>query len=143
MYTAISCSILLLIIFKLSYTRVLNYNFCIMAEEATPKSAQKVYTLEDIKFNEANKTMAILACIPIIGLVLLFTEKDDKFVRYNGAQAVLVSLGYVVAWFPVIGWLLGLAIAVALIIMFVKALSGQRFDIPVVSGLALKLIAKI
>jgi len=114
-----------------------------MAEESTAKSAEKVYTLDDIQFNEANKTMAILACIPIIGLVLLFTEKDDKFVRYNGAQSVLLALGFVVGVIPIIGWLFAFAVSIALLIMFIKALSGQRFDVPVISGWALKLIAKV
>jgi uncharacterized membrane protein len=114
-----------------------------MAEEATQKSGEKVYTLEDIQFNEENKAMAALACIPIVGLILLFTEKDDKFVRYTGAQAALVSLLYFVGWFPVIGWLLSLAVTVFLIVMFLKVLGGNRFDMPVVSGLALKLMAKV
>ena len=114
-----------------------------MAEEAIPKSAEKVYTLEDIQFNEENKAMAALACIPIVGLVLLFTEKDDKFVRYTGAQAALVSLVYFIGWFPIIGWLLSLTITVLLIVMFFKVLSGNRFDIPVISGFALKLMAKV
>ena len=114
-----------------------------MAEEATQKSAEKVYSLEDIHFNEANKTMAAIACIPIVGLVLLFTEKDDQFVRYIGAQAALASLVYFIGWFPVIGWLLGLAVTISLIVMFIKVLSGERFDIPIFSGLALKVMGKV
>lgn len=114
-----------------------------MAEEATQKSAEKVYTLEDIQFNEANKTMAALACIPIVGLVLLLTEKDDKFVRYIGAQSILASLFYLIGWFPIIGWLLSLAVTIVLIVMFFKVLGGERFDIPVVSDWALKLMAKV
>ncbi len=125
-----------------------------MAEETTSKKAEKVYTLEDIKFNEANKTMAILACIPIIGLVLLFTEKEDKFVRYMGAQftiagAVSIALG-VLMIIPVLGvligivnWLFGMAVFVMMIVSMVKASKGERFDLPVISGFALKLMAKI
>ena len=33
------------------------------------KKAKKIYTLDEIKFNSSNSTMAILACIPIVGLV--------------------------------------------------------------------------
>jgi hypothetical protein len=48
-----------------------------MAEE---KKAKKVYSLNEIKFNEKNKVMAMLSCIPIVGLVMLFVEKKDLFV---------------------------------------------------------------
>jgi uncharacterized membrane protein len=125
-----------------------------MAEEATPKSGEKVYTLDEIKFNEANKTMAILACIPIVGLVLLFTEKDDKFVRYMGAQftiAALVSIALsILMIIPILGILIGIvsfiygmALFVMMIVAMVKASKGERFDLPVISGFALKLMAKI
>jgi len=123
-------------------------------EEATKKTGEKVYNLEDIKFNEANKTMAILACIPIVGLVLLFTEKDDKFVRYMGAQFTLgaaVSLGLsVLIIIPLLGiligifaWLYNMALFVMMIIAMVKVSKGERFDLPVISGYALKLMGKI
>jgi len=110
-----------------------------MAEE---KKAKKVYTLEEIRFNEANKTMAILACIPIVGLVLLFTEKKDLFVRYNGAQYTII-----LSILPVIGWtissLASIVILVLIIMGIVRTSSGERFDIPGISGLALKLMAVI
>ena len=125
-----------------------------MAEEATPKSGEKVYTLEDIKFNEANKTMAILACITIVGVVLLFTEKNDKFVRYMGAQftvgaLVSIALGILMI-VPILGLLIGIvaflynmALFVMMIVAMVKVSKGERFDLPVLSGYALKLMAKI
>jgi uncharacterized membrane protein len=125
-----------------------------MAEEATQKNAKKVYTLEDIQFNEANKTMAILACIPVVGLILLFTEKDDKFVRYMGAQSTVggaVSLALsVLMVIPILGilvgivnWLYGMALFVMVIVAMVKVSKGERFDFPVLSGFALKLMASV
>jgi uncharacterized membrane protein len=116
-----------------------------MAEE---KKAKKVYTLEEIKFNEANKTTAILACIPVVGLVLLLTEKDDLFVRYNGAQyTILAAIELVVSLIPVIGWtiseILSIVVLVLIIMGIVKISKGERFDIPVISDWALKLMAVV
>ncbi len=116
-----------------------------MAEE---KKAKKVYTLEEIKFNEANKTTAILACIPIVGLVLLLTEKDDLFVKYNGAQyTILVAIELVVSLIPVIGWtiseILSIVVLVLIIMGIVKISKGERFDIPMISDWALKLMAAV
>ena len=116
-----------------------------MAEE---KKAKKVYTLEEIKFNEENKTMAILACIPIVGLVLLFTEKDDLFVRYNGAQfTILAGIQLVLSIIPVIGWMIAplfsMLSIVLVVVGIVKSSKGERFDIPMISEWALKLMASI
>ncbi|MCD4811763.1 DUF4870 domain-containing protein [bacterium] len=125
-----------------------------MAETTTAKSAEKVYTLEDIKFNEENKTMAILGCIPIVGLILLFTEKDDKFVRYMSAQFVIAALVSValsiLVVIPILGILIaiasffyGIVIFVMMIMAMVKVSNGERYDLPVISEYALKLMAKI
>ena len=112
-----------------------------MAEE---KQAKKVYTLEEIKFNEANKVMAILACIPLIGLILLFVEKEDKFVRYMGAQFAIIWLAGFFSWIPIIGVIIALIVffvnPILMIVGMVKASKGERFDIPVISPWALKLI---
>jgi len=110
-----------------------------MAEE---KQAKKVFTLEEIRFNEENKVMAILACFPLIGLILLFVEKNDQFVRYMGAQfAILGVVSMVVAIIAVIGWLLaGPVMWILIIVGMVKASKGERFDVPMVSEWALKLM---
>jgi uncharacterized membrane protein len=111
-----------------------------MAEATAPKtvSAKKVVKLEEIKFNEANKTMAILSWIPIVGLIMFFVEKDDQFVRYVGAQAFLFGLLTVLVVIPCLGQLLALAVMVVLIMGMVKTAKGERWDLPVVSDLAVK-----
>lgn len=116
-----------------------------MAEE---KQAKKVYTLEEIKFNEANKVMAILACFPVIGLILFFVEKEDKFVRYMGAQFTILGIDELIfSIIPGIGWVLATPIMilmwVVIILGMVKVSKGERFDIPVVSGWALKLMGAL
>lgn len=120
-------------------------------------------TLNDVKFVEANKTMAAVAWIPLVGLILMFVEKNDQMVRYNGAQSTIIGVAqfvFSIVWgmltgalvwslfaiwslLSLVGTLVGLAVFVLLVVGFVKALQGQRFDVPVVSGLALKLMNAI
>ncbi|HKM20097.1 MAG TPA: DUF4870 domain-containing protein [Candidatus Dojkabacteria bacterium] len=126
-----------------------------MAEE---KKAKKVYTLDEIKFNEENKAISIVSWIPLVGFIMLLVEKKDNFVRYVGAQAtvlVLISialgtLSFIIAFIPVIRvimvpitWLYSLAVLVCIIVGMVKTAEGERFDIPLVSDLALKLMGVI
>ena len=125
-----------------------------MAEEvkktSEPKvvSAKKTVTMEDVKFNEANKTKAILACFGFVGLIMLLIEKDDQFVRYMGAQfAILTALPLILYIIPFVGLVLGsilyFAFFVLTIIAAVKVSKGERFDVPVVKDWALKLINAI
>ncbi|MDD4381871.1 MAG: hypothetical protein PHE21_00810 [Candidatus Dojkabacteria bacterium] len=112
-----------------------------MAEE---KKAKKVYTLEEIKYNEANKAMAILACIPIVGLILMFVEKNDNFVRYMGAQFTLVgAVEIILLWIPFVNFIVGPLALVLIIVGMVKAAKGERFDVPLLSDLALKMMGAI
>jgi len=111
-----------------------------MAEE---KKAKKVYTLDGIKYNFQNQWMAVLACIPIVGLILMLVEKEDEFVRYMGAQFTLVGALQLLSWVPIIGWLMAPLTFVLIIVGMVKSYRGERFDIPVISGLALKLLSAI
>lgn len=113
--------------------------------------AKKQISLEDVKFNEKNKTMAILAWLGLIGTVLYFVEKDDHFVRYIGAQSTIVFLvvmvlSIILGFIPVVGCLtpfLALGSLVVSIMGMVKASKGERFDIPVVSGWALMIMNAI
>jgi uncharacterized membrane protein len=71
-------------------------------------------------------------------LVLFFVEKDDQFVRYMGAQFMLVGAAQLLLTaIPVIGWALSWLIALAAIVMIVmgivKVSQGERFDVPGIS----------
>lgn len=113
-----------------------------MAEE---KKAKKVYSLEEIHFNEKNKAMAMLSCIPIVGLIMIFVEKNDLFVRYHAAQFAIFNVTFLIGLVPVIGWMLtpiiGLLALIAFIMALVKINSGERFDVPLLSGWALKIMS--
>ncbi len=104
------------------------------------KAAKKVYTLEEIEFNEANKTTAILSWIPIVGFILLLVEKEDKFVKYNGAQSSIIGLLELITWIPVIGWLIAPVSIVLIIVGMVKSSQGEKFNIPLISDWALKVM---
>lgn len=101
---------------------------------AEAKEAKRQVTLDEISYNEEGKIMALVSLIPIVGLIMIFVEKDNQFVRYTGAQYFLVSL---LAIIPCIGAAL---VLVAVVYGLVMILGGKRVDLPVISDLALKLI---
>jgi uncharacterized membrane protein len=129
---------------------------------AEVKRAQRQISLNDITFNKENALMAAVSCIPIVGAVVFFVEKKDLFVRYYAAQYGLLfvaglALGVLsgfIGLIPVINILyalvavcisplLGLAGFILVIMGALKAYKGERFDIPVISGWALRLMSQM
>lgn len=62
---------------------------------------------------DGNVTALIGYIIGIVGLVLIFIEKDNKFVRFHALQSVLWSVSIGVGFFVVviIGMILGFAVS--------------------------------
>jgi uncharacterized membrane protein len=115
---------------------------------------------------DGNVTALIGYIIGIVALVLIFIEKDNKFVRFHALQSVLWSVGMCVGIFVVaiIGFILALILGqvssalgsiVGLLVMLlylamilgligglifgaVKAYGGAMFKLPIVGGLAEK-----
>ena len=68
--------------------------------------------------------MAIISCIPIVALVLMFVEKKDLFVRYHATQFALFNIVYFIGFIPLIGapiaGLLSMIFFVLLLLVFLK-----------------------
>lgn len=93
---------------------------------------------------------------PITGILFMVIEKSSRFVRFHAAQSVGVSvllivvnivfmiLSTVLAFVPVIGWLitlvagLGLALVSLFLWLFLmfKAFSGSEWEMPIVGKYA-------
>ena len=115
--------------------------------KTTEKKAKKVYTLDEIKYNPQNSTMTIIACIPIVGLILMFVEKKDLFIRYHATQFAFFNIVYFIGFVPLIGDTIAGFLSMIFFVLFVigllKVTKGERFDIPYLSDLALKLMGEI
>ena len=93
------------------------------------------------------------------GLIFFFGEKQNRFVRFNAMQSILLSGGltvlYIVLWmldfvflvafigalafiFGCLFWLVGLAAFVLWIVLLINAFQGKYFKLPVIGDLAEK-----
>jgi len=128
------------------------------SQNTTNTSEEKFVTLESIVFNQDNKIVAVFACIPIVGLILLFVEKNDQFVRYMGAQYAILGLvvfgvsllTFLFLLIPFINFLVGILMAICSIAMWIiiivgaiKSYQGNRFDLPLISDWAIKFMNSI
>jgi len=48
---------------------------------------------------DANLAAGLGYLIPIVGLIFFLVEKTNRYVRFNGAQATLIGIGYIVLAF--------------------------------------------
>ena len=86
-----------------------------------------------------NKVVAALSYIWILFLLPLLLKKDSKFCQFHSKQGLILFLFSFVAWFPIIGWLIGLAIIIVSVVGIVKTLAGERWEIPFIYDLSKKI----
>ncbi|MFA6392025.1 MAG: DUF4870 domain-containing protein [Patescibacteria group bacterium] len=96
----------------------------------------------DSKDIEENKLIAAIGYIWILCLIPLLLKKDSKFAQFHGKQGLVLFIidivGWLVFWIPVIGWLFGVLILALSIIGFIKAISGEYWEMPVIGKFAKK-----
>lgn len=89
--------------------------------------------------NSDSNLMAALSYVWILSIVMLIIKKDDEFVHYHAKQGIILFILSWIGIIPVIGWFLVIVVVILDIIGFIKALSGERYKIPVVGDLAEKI----
>ena len=98
---------------------------------------------------------------PITGVLFLVIEKEDRFVRFHAAQSIAVGivlialsiglsiLGTVLAFIPVLGWIVALLLTLVLgfgsfvlwIALMWRASQGKEWEVPIAGGLARRIAA--
>ncbi|WP_135609580.1 DUF4870 domain-containing protein [Methanococcoides sp. AM1] len=85
------------------------------------------------------------------GVLFLFIEKENKFVRFHAIQSAMVfmtltAIVFLVAWIPYVGWLLAdfggfFSLFVWLSLMFI-AWRGSKIKVPVIGKIAYNYVYK-
>lgn len=86
-----------------------------------------------------SKLMAGLSYVWIVSIFMLLLKKDDEFVKFHARQGFILFILSFIVVIPVIGWILVWAVIIVDIIGLIKALSGDRWKIPLVGDLAEKI----
>ncbi len=83
----------------------------------------------------------------ITGIIFFLIEKENKFVRFHAMQSILTFGGLfilqmILAFIPVIGWILipliSIASLILWIILMIKAYQGEEFKLPIIADIAEK-----
>lgn len=99
----------------------------------------------------------------LTGIVFLLVDKERPFVRFHAMQSIVLSVAWVGLWIvmsilsmilsavPVLGWLIGLLLSIALgiggfvlwLYLMYRAYSGDEWEVPVVGEYARKFAAQV
>ncbi len=89
--------------------------------------------------NTDSNLMAALSYIWLISVIMLVIKKDDEFVKFHAKQGLIL---FIISWIgviPVIGWIIDVIVVIFIIIGFIKALTGERYKLPLIGDLAAKI----
>lgn len=115
----------------------------------TPQDQQQqgIQSVGGDTVREQDKMMLILAYAPcLLCLIPLLTVKDSEFVKWHAKQGLVLTVGggiaiSIISVIPIVNFatcLLGPGLLVVCIMAIMKALKGERWNLPVVSDLAAK-----
>lgn len=122
-------------------------------------SAEESTSLQPALNTNQNKTSigltenvgGMLCYIFIIGLVFLFMEKENRFIRFHALQAVFTAvavllISIVLGFIPIIGFILSLLMGPVvfglMIFMMYQAYQGKYFKLPFIGDMAEKQLDK-
>ena len=96
---------------------------------------------------------------PFTGVLFLVLEKDDRFVRFHAAQSIVVGvalfalwivlsiLSSILAFIPVLGWIVAILLSVVLgfgsfilwLLLMYRAFKGREWEVPFAGAYARKI----
>jgi uncharacterized membrane protein len=89
---------------------------------------------------QENKLLAAISYLWIVSIIMLLIKKDSKFVQFHAKQGLVLFIAAIILMLiPGIGWILNLLVVVAVVVGFIKALSGEYYKMPGISILAEKI----
>ncbi|MEK5208393.1 DUF4870 domain-containing protein [Psychrobacillus sp. FSL H8-0510] len=117
-------------------------------EAASPKQKE---TETGVNKNNAiglDENIAGMLCyFFIVGLIFLFVEKENSFIRFHALQSVflgvaLIIISMVLPFIPIIGWMLSiwlplLVLALVVFLMY-QAYNGKYYKLPIIGDITEK-----
>ncbi|MDP3244160.1 MAG: DUF4870 domain-containing protein [bacterium] len=99
---------------------------------------------------ENSKDLRIIAAIGylwILCLLPLLTKRNSEFAQHHGKQGLVLTIAsfaiWLVAWFPIVGWLIGffgsLILVVLAVVGIMNALQGKYWEMPILGEYAKKI----
>ena len=102
------------------------------ATEEVKKEVNKIPPTSD------NNLIAAFSYVWILSIIILVVKRNDDFAQFHAKQGVIVFLASLLGFIPLIGWIVAGAAWVGMVVGFIQAWQGKRYEIPFVYKLSQK-----
>ncbi len=112
--------------------------------EPQPSTTQKVKDeihkeVSKIPPTTDNNLLAAVSYVWLLSIVMLVIKKDDEFIQFHAKQGVILLIGSALGFIPVIGWLAWFFAVIGMVVGFIHAWQGKKYEIPFVYRLSQKI----
>ena len=83
--------------------------------------------------------IAALSYVWVISIIMLVIKRNDEFVQFHAKQAVILLIISVFGFIPVIGWIAWALAVAGMVVGFINAWQGRRYELPLVYGWSQKI----
>jgi uncharacterized membrane protein len=83
--------------------------------------------------------MAALSYVWVLSLVMLVVKKNDEFVQFHAKQGVVLLIISIFWFIPLIGQLAAILAFAGMVVGFIQAWQGKRYELPLVHGWSQKI----
>lgn len=112
-------------------------------QQAPPTANAVPVFIPDPADAAANKTIAMLAWLPILFWLPLASAPNSPFARYCGNQGLLLLLlgvaSTIISIIPILGWIINFAAGIFTLVCWIKGMidasKGVAFSIPLIGGI--------
>lgn len=95
--------------------------------------------MADTQQSSDDKLFGALAYISIISIIMYVLKKNNTFVAFHARQGMVLFIASLLWFIPVLGWIAALLAYVGMVIGFIKAYNGEKYEMPFVKMLAEKI----
>jgi uncharacterized membrane protein len=86
-----------------------------------------------------DKLFGAIAYVWIAAVIIYMLKKDNPFVLHHARQGLVLFLGSLVWFIPGVGWVIATVAVIGMVIGFLKAQAGEKYEMPFVHLLAEKI----
>ncbi|MEK7653610.1 MAG: hypothetical protein AAB358_03975 [Patescibacteria group bacterium] len=95
---------------------------------------------EKQSITQEQKIWGAVSYIWFLSIVALAARKEDDFIRWHANQGLLLFIiSLILMLIPPFGWFINILVVIAVIVGIIKALTGEKWELPILSGTAQKL----
>ncbi len=104
-----------------------------MTEEKKEEKIKEAEKTEVKEISGEEKVWALLGYLWFLCVMPLLLRRDSKFIQHHAKQGLILAILFCFAWIPIFGWILAILLFAVWVIVVIKVLSGQYWNIPLIS----------